>query len=451
MLHTSPGHIFIQDLLFYNAPYQPLRQQIGRELRSLIADRGIVMCSSEGHVGDALDVLAQIRTVWNSTIPVSIAHCNELSEQSRKLFLKNQYVSVLDICKIKMDVFSSIREQEGRLRGYFCKPAALIQSPFNETLIIDADTIWFEKPELLFDSWGYIKTGALFFRDRFITEDGIRRFYHDVKRIVEKETGQDITRALASEMFKQNGISYFWAHAADPRKPALRHAQDSSALLVHRDRHSGFLAVLERLIPSFAIGYGDKEIYWIAATISREVFSWEPFLVGSYGDCGASLHYDPRMMTNNDNGSNDEPSPFYMNAEYMIECAVEVGQDLEEVISGPVLAREDTEIFNLGTKYHPYTGGVCGVCSMTGCVNSTVEEVNRAIKAAQAIRVRNGRKPISRCENKIEHGTSFEKNKKLLMRSPEMRKGHMGGKHNRHKQTPGVAGQPKGRMNPEAE
>jgi hypothetical protein len=51
-----------------------------------------------------------------------------------------------------------------------------------------------------------------------------------------------------------------------------------------------------RLIPDFRIGYGDKEIYWLAATIAREPFSFEPFLCGTYGDCGLMMHYDPSQV-----------------------------------------------------------------------------------------------------------------------------------------------------------
>jgi len=40
-------------------------------------------------------------------------------------------------------------------------------------------------------------------------------------------------------------------------------------------------------------GYGDKEIYWLAATASNERFSFEPHMAGALGDCGALVHFDP--------------------------------------------------------------------------------------------------------------------------------------------------------------
>ena len=45
------------------------------------------------------------------------------------------------------------------------------------------------------------------------------------------------------------------------------------------------------------MGYGDKEMYWIAATIAQEKFSLEPFMEGNYGDCGGVFHFDPTEIT----------------------------------------------------------------------------------------------------------------------------------------------------------
>ena len=57
-------------------------------------------------------------------------------------------------------------------------------------------------------------------------------------------------------------------------------------VLFHKSRLPNTLHILQRLLPIFTLGYGDKEIYWIAATIANEPFSFEPYLAGTYGDCG---------------------------------------------------------------------------------------------------------------------------------------------------------------------
>ena len=69
--------------------------------------------------------------------------------------------------------------------------------------------------------------------------------------------------------------------------------QDSSALLINTETHPRTLTLLRSMLADFRVGYGDKEMYWIASTASPEAFTFEPFLAGSLGDCGALVHFDP--------------------------------------------------------------------------------------------------------------------------------------------------------------
>jgi hypothetical protein len=57
----------------------------------------------------------------------------------------------------------------------------------------------------------------------------------------------------------------------------------------------------------------DYVVQWLAATIAEEPFSFEPFLVGSYGDCGVMLHFDPTMIHHP-----KDAKPFYINAEWYL-------------------------------------------------------------------------------------------------------------------------------------
>ena len=44
------------------------------------------------------------------------------------------------------------------------------------------------------------------------------------------------------------------------------------ALQVDKTRHPKLLHTLRALLPRFDVGYGDKELYWIAATIAEVWF-----------------------------------------------------------------------------------------------------------------------------------------------------------------------------------
>jgi len=112
---------------------------------------------------------------------------------------------------------------------------------------------------------------------------------------------------------------------------------ESSVIIINKLTHKKFIEILLEMLPYFHYGYGEKEIFWIAATISGEDWSFEPFLAGQYGDCtGLVLHFDPDDY---DKDINDV-SVMFINAEYLVEYHSKVkfiGQHFGRVITTPVL------------------------------------------------------------------------------------------------------------------
>lgn len=52
--------------------------------------------------------------------------------------------------------------------GWALKVFTIIASQYREVILCDADVVFLQDPEVLFDTPGYIKTGTLYFRDREI-------------------------------------------------------------------------------------------------------------------------------------------------------------------------------------------------------------------------------------------------------------------------------------------
>ena len=423
--------LFIE--LLWSAGYHSLRESKGESKK-----RGIVICASESQSSNLIDTLHFIRNKWKSELPITIAHCNEILNTSDSKY-SSYSINFLNICRYRLSSFNSIQDQTKRLKSFFCKPAALVSSPFQETMIVDVDILWFNQLDLLFEAPGYIRTGALFFRDRFITFETdftVNSFIvvNNSRTIsfIESELGTRITPLLAERLFQKNGISFFWKHFSNPLKyPALKHVQDSSVILIDKVRHSGMLAQIVQMLPTFSLGYGDKEIYWIAATVAKEEFAWEPHLAGIYGDCGAIIHFDPRIttdvsrvsLTGSDKAATttiktttvpyqDNPTvpasivnitnivsassianPFFMNAEYLLECFNDVGQGMEDRMTIPIHVTNETKIFNLGNT-DPYTKGRCGACSRMRC-SSTPTAVNAVIREAQQRQARQKGRTLS--------------------------------------------------------
>lgn len=83
------------------------------------------------------------------------------------------------------------------------------------------------------------------------------------------------------------------------------------------------------MLSSFNIGYGDKEVYWIAATLAQEDFTFEPFYAGQYGDCfGRVMHFEPAMESTNEPDGTDY-DVLYVNGEFMIELISNPNKQLE--------------------------------------------------------------------------------------------------------------------------
>jgi hypothetical protein len=89
---------------------------------------------------------------------------------------------------------------------------------------------------------------------------------------------------------------------------------------------------MEAMLPSFSLGYGDKEIFWVTATLANESFTFSPYLPGQFGDCaGHIVHYDP-------DESSDTVTPFYANAGEIVDDLKFVGDYFNHVITKPVRA-----------------------------------------------------------------------------------------------------------------
>jgi hypothetical protein len=299
--------------------------------------RGYVTCAGKPHVHDLIRTIYALRITWRSNYPIAIMHCSELDDSfmdtiyTMDVFRNIQFV---DICQnatvesVGIEGPAAIK----RLRGYFCKAAALVSSPFEHTMMLDLDLVWFKSPDKLWKSTFYTKTGALFFRDRWVihTESYDKSDPPQPVGIVKTLLKNFelfphivLNNSWVQEQYYANGISPFWK-ALIPYWPAGQSVpktasfyQDSSIVVVQKSRHQGMMDALKKLMLPFEGFNGDQDIYWIAATVAGEPFTFSPYGGGQYGDCyGFMLHMDPDDALGN---TPEWPTPFYINSEYLVE------------------------------------------------------------------------------------------------------------------------------------
>lgn len=291
--------------------------------------RGVVLCSPVSRIPDILRFIWMLRYVWKSYIPVNVFHCGEYSDDNIFHLTADNQTSVTDLC-MKEDIYGmNLAEAQKRLRGFFCKTAALIESPFEHTLLVDSDTLFFKHPETLFGSKQYIQTGAFFFNDRTITKNGFNRWTDWLKYF--ESHGVSINKDNIDEMAAKYGGTPFF-HALRMKFNALpypvnMHTAEASAVYFHKKSHPKTIAFLARQIATFNLGWGDKEIYWTSVLCSQEPFIFSPYLPSVYAGCnGATFHWDPTeplAMT----------TPYSMNTESILEHAVTVGHQVNDRVT----------------------------------------------------------------------------------------------------------------------
>jgi hypothetical protein len=230
---------------------------------------GVVFCAGgkEFMKSGAYNMIWQIRFLWRAELGIAVMHCSELSEATKtRMKLLYPALHIIDVCGSANNFGMDQRTSKWRLRGFFCKVAAILASPFEETALIDLDVTWFKSPTVVFDSPAYKKTGALFFRDRvnfakappnggIIPGEAIALF---------RQHGVEINEESAATRFLSDGINLWWKHGAltdgHPLngEGSIGDIQESSLVVINKSKIPKTIQVLQELLPTFDVGYGDK-------------------------------------------------------------------------------------------------------------------------------------------------------------------------------------------------
>lgn len=145
-------------------PFTSLRE------RQVPGSRGIVIAVGQDHFRYAAHLIVNLRDVLGSSLPIEIAYAgnDDLPETHRAaLQTLGGDITFLDVLTVFADETLELREGK-----WAVKPFAVLASRFEQTIMLDADTVFFQKPEVLLDSHdGYLSTGALLFHDRLLWQN----------------------------------------------------------------------------------------------------------------------------------------------------------------------------------------------------------------------------------------------------------------------------------------
>ncbi|EGF79381.1 hypothetical protein BATDEDRAFT_89480 [Batrachochytrium dendrobatidis JAM81] len=233
-------------------------------LASSFTGRGIVMTTGRYHFEYARHAITVIRNL-GCTLPIQLFYIGEddLPKDNRDALELISGVTTLDI--------KQYFEPNGPdLSGWAVKPFAILASSFEEIIFLDADALFFQSPDVMFNWKAYNDTGAVFFMDRTLfagTDSPGLKFFQSIV-------------PEPSEYAKTSGRLI----------PKLTVHEGESGVIVWNKRtnlHPLLLTCVMNGKPYRDMVYkayhGDKESYWIAHEALKMPYRWAPGAGGTVG------------------------------------------------------------------------------------------------------------------------------------------------------------------------
>ncbi|KAL3459776.1 putative alpha-1,3-mannosyltransferase [Aspergillus heterothallicus] len=259
VIHTYESYRSIitkmSTLLFpWTAPYFPDHMHLHAQFYR--SGKGIVFTAGDKQAPFLLTSIPTLRQL-GCHLPIEVMYLGDrdLSQSVREELEALPGVTTRDLRQM-------VNDQGWKLAGWAGKPFAILFASFREVIFIDADSLFFQNPELLFVDEDYLQTGALFFKDRIILPELKRKFLQDV-----------LPKPLSSKVLE----SRFWTGDSG-------HMQESGVVVVDKWRH--FIPLLlvtrmngpdrdgnkaENIVGVYDLVYGDKETFWLGWELAGDI------------------------------------------------------------------------------------------------------------------------------------------------------------------------------------
>lgn len=225
--------------------------------------RGIVIPVGSKDFRFAYHLVLNIRKVLQSKLPIQVVYAgdDDLPKSMReKLSAMGEDINFLNILEI-LDNKSMGLEKDWAIKAF-----AALASTFEQVIILDADSIFFKKPEVLFEQTSYKKTGALFFHDRLLWQHGFQERHKWWKKQMEHQ--QPSETLLKSKVWVDD-----YAEEAD-----------SGVVVLDKSRLPVFMGLLHvawqntktiREEVTYKMTYGDKESWWFGLELCGVPYAFE--------------------------------------------------------------------------------------------------------------------------------------------------------------------------------
>ena len=241
---------------------QPLQQ-----LRSTFVpgSKGLVITTGKSRFRFACHLIYNIRDVLGSRLPIQIAYAgdNDLPKEYRDYIMSlGTDITTFDVTTVFDDI--TLRLPSG---GWAIKAFATLGSTFEQVMHLDADAVFLQKPEMIFETHPrYLETGVLLFHDRLLWQGAFKE-RHDwwEKELVHTKLSQTIKHSkVYIDKYAEEG--------------------DSGLVVVDKSRLGVIIGLLHigwqntfsvREAFTYRQGHGDKESWWFGFELVETPYSFE--------------------------------------------------------------------------------------------------------------------------------------------------------------------------------
>lgn len=257
--------------------------------------KGIVIPTGKKNFRYSCHLIKNIRQALGSKLPIQIAYAGDedLPPSYREFVTSiDTKIDTMDVTKILND--ETLKLAEG---GWAIKPFAILASSFEQVVLLDADAVFFQSPDVIFDHHpGYKETSTLLFHDRLLWQGGFKERHQWWEQELKDHEP-------SPELRKSRVYNDGYAEECDSGLVAMnkRHLKTQLGLL-----HVCWQNTAEvRNKWTYSQGYGDKESWWFGLELSGANYTFENHyasVVGSVSShdqetkvCGFTIaHLDSR-------------------------------------------------------------------------------------------------------------------------------------------------------------
>ncbi|KAJ4394802.1 hypothetical protein N0V93_004022 [Gnomoniopsis smithogilvyi] len=253
-----------------NSPQNPQSALPFSDLRASMVPKsaGIVIPAGDYNLRFAAHLICCLRNVLKSKLPIQIVFAgdDDLSPTSRD-FLTNlpnfvdhaPSLEFLDITSVFND--TTLKMKEG---GWAIKPFAALGSKYEKVIVMDADSVFLQKPEVLLHHPAFERTGAFLFHDRLLWQHGFQE-RHDWWRSQIKRPSATLDKSLV------------W-------KEDYAEEVDSGVVIIDKSRIDVLVGLLHvcwqnsyevREEVTYKMTYGDKESWWMGFELAGSTYEME--------------------------------------------------------------------------------------------------------------------------------------------------------------------------------